>query len=123
MTISLPVVVLVYDGVAADEAGALIEILGAAGVPVIVASVDGAAVTSVHGRVRPTRSPGSLGPNSALIVPGGLGVRRASADAHLLRSITLLSDRSTWLCATSTGSVLPPVALNTPTAHSTPSCH
>ena len=102
----LPVVLLVYDGVAADEAGALIEILGAAGIPVIVASVDAVAVTSVNGRVTPTRAPGSLGPNGALIVPGGLGVRRAAANAGLIHAIALLADRSTWVCATSTGSVL-----------------
>ncbi len=103
---SLPVILLVYDGVAADEAGALIEILGTAGIPVIIASVDAVPVTSVNGGVTPTRAPGDLGPNGALIVPGGLGVRRAAANARLIQAIGLLDERSTWVCATSTGSVL-----------------
>lgn len=106
----LPVVLLVYDGVAADETGALIEILGTAGIPVIVASVDAEPVTSVHGRVTPTRAPGDLGPTGALIVPGGLGVRRAAANTRLIQAIGLLDERSTWVCATSTGSVLLAVA-------------
>jgi transcriptional regulator GlxA family with amidase domain len=100
------VVVLAYDGIAADEAGIVIEILGLAGLPVLIASIEAAAVTSYHGRVLPTRSTHSLAGSRALVVPGGMGVQRASHHRPLLGAIATLADSSTWVCATSTGTVL-----------------
>lgn len=39
---------MAYDGVAADESGVLVEILGVAGIPVVIASVRAAPATSYH---------------------------------------------------------------------------
>ncbi|MEZ5378428.1 MAG: DJ-1/PfpI family protein [Acidimicrobiales bacterium] len=102
----LPAVILAYDGIAADEAGVVAEVLTNAGTPVIVAAVQVHDVTSFHGKVRASRSADELGPCSALIVPGGMGVRTAAADERLLESVRNLASQSTWLGATSTGSVL-----------------
>lgn len=101
-----PVIVLAYDGIAADEAGAVVEILASAGVPVIIASVEADPVTSYHGRVVPERAAAELGPSSALVVPGGMGVRAAASDERLLSAIRHLAVSARWLGATSTGSVL-----------------
>ncbi len=102
----LPVVILAYDGVAADEAGVITDILTEAGTPVVVAAVQVHDVTSFHGRVRPSRSAGEIGPCAALIVPGGMGVRTAANDERLLDAVRHLAGQSRWLGATSTGSVL-----------------
>ncbi len=103
---ALPVVLLAYDGIAADEAGIITEILTDAGTPVIVAAVQVHDVTSFHGSVRATVSAADLGPCGALIVPGGMGVRTAAADESLLEAVRRLASQSTWLGATSTGSVI-----------------
>ena len=100
------VVVLGYDGVAADEAGVLVSVLVEAGLPVTVASVGGAGVTSYHGRIQPTTSAAGLGPCLALVVPGGMGIRRAADDAALVEVIARLAGGARWLAASSTGSVL-----------------
>jgi transcriptional regulator GlxA family with amidase domain len=63
-------------------------------------------VTSFHGRVAATQTADGLGPCSALIVPGGMGIRTAAANPALLDAVRSLAARSTWLGATSTGSVL-----------------
>ncbi len=100
------VVVLAYDGVAADEAAALVEILASAGLEVVIASVEAATVTSFHGRVGATKTVAELPPCRALIVPGGMGVKTAAENESLLDAIRLLAGSATWLGATSTGSVL-----------------
>ncbi len=92
-----PVVVLAYDGMAADEAGVITQILADAGIEVIVAAVRSGSVTSFHGRVAATQTAGGLGPCSALIVPGGMGIRTAAADPALLDAVRSLAARSTWL--------------------------
>jgi transcriptional regulator GlxA family with amidase domain len=101
-----PVVVVAYDGIAADEAGVVVERLSAAGLDVVIASVEEAPVTSYHGRVVVARSVAELGPCSALVVPGGMGVRTSTGDARLLRAIEELAHSATWLGSTSTGSAL-----------------
>ncbi len=105
---TMPIVVLAYDGVAADEAGIVIEILSEAGCRVVVAAVDPGAsrVTSFHGAVRPSRTAERIGPCAALIIPGGMGVRTAATNDRLTSAIHRLGSQSTWLGATSTGSVL-----------------
>lgn len=103
---NLPVVLLAYDGVAADEAGVITEILVEAGSDVVVAAVQVYDVTSFHGRVRATMRAESLGPCAALIIPGGMGVRTAARDERLLGAVRHLGEQSRWLGATSTGSVL-----------------
>ena len=103
---SEPVVILVYDGAAGDETGALVEILSAGGVDVILASVEASPVTSYHGRLVPKRAPAAFDEIAALIVPGGMGVQHASHDQALLDALQTMAARSTWLGATSTGSVL-----------------
>ena len=100
------VVVLVYDGVAADEAGVVVRILTRAGVEVIVATVGSDPVTSFHGRVLATKTAAELADCSVLVVPGGMGVQRASDDPALASAIARLAKDATWLGATSTGSVL-----------------
>jgi transcriptional regulator GlxA family with amidase domain len=102
----LPVVVLAYDGVAADEAGAIVEILGSAAITVLIASVEAAPVTSYHGNVVPTRTAADIGRCAGFVVPGGMGVRTASQDWRLIAAIAQLGAGATWLGATSTGSVL-----------------
>ncbi len=103
---NLAVVVLAYDGVAADEAGIITEILTEAGSPVVVAAVQVHDVTSFHGAIRPSKSASELGACAALIVPGGMGVRTAATDERLLAAVRQLGSNSLWLGATSTGSVL-----------------
>ncbi len=102
----LPVVVLAYDGVAADEAGAIVEILGSAAIGVLIASVEAATVTSYHGTLVPTRTAEDIGRCAAFVVPGGMGVRTASENPMLTGAIAQLGEQATWLGATSTGSVL-----------------
>lgn len=102
----LPVVVLVYDGAAGDESGAIVEILSAAGVDVVLASVEAHPVTSYHGRLVPRRAAREFGEIAALVVPGGMGVHAASHDERLLAALGRLGERATWIGATSTGSVL-----------------
>lgn len=108
MEVSAPasVVVLAYDGVAADETGAVVEILSSSGLDVIITSVGPAAVTSFHGRVIASRTVGDLQGCRALIVPGGMGVRQAAENQQLLAAVRQLADSATWLGATSTGSIL-----------------
>ncbi len=101
-----PVVVLAYDGVGADEAGALIEILMSSGMPVIIASVEAAPITSYHGQVVPQRAAGDIGRSSAIVIPGGMGVGRLASDRRLQAAIQRLAEHTIWLGATSTGSVL-----------------
>jgi putative intracellular protease/amidase len=101
-----PVVVLAYDGVAADEGRLLVDLLDRAGIAVTIASVESSTVTSYHGQLVPSRTVHGLGPCRALIVPGGMGVRQAATDERLLGAIRELAGRVTWLAATSTGSVL-----------------
>ncbi len=101
-----PVVVLAYDGVAGDEAGLLVEILTGAGLEVVVATVGLDPVTSFHGRVVADRTVAQLSGCRALIVPGGMGVRRAATDQPFIAAIAQLAADATWLGATSTGSVL-----------------
>jgi transcriptional regulator GlxA family with amidase domain len=100
------VVVIAYDGIAADEAGIVVEVLAAASLDVIIATVEANPVTSYHGCVVASRTVDDLGPCSALVVPGGMGVRTASQDRRLLDAIASLSGSATWLGSTSTGSVL-----------------
>ncbi len=100
------VVLLAYDGVAGDEAQALVEILDTGGVPIVIASVGAAAVTSFHGHVTPELTAAELGPCAALVVPGGMGVQSASNDQVLLAAIRQLGENATWLGSTSTGSVV-----------------
>ncbi len=102
----LPVILLAYDGVAADEAGVIVEILSAAGSPVVVAAVHVHDITSFHGAITATLPASEVGACAALIVPGGMGVRTAAADERLLESVRRLASGATWLGATSTGSVL-----------------
>ena len=101
-----PVVVLAYDGVAADEAGLVVEILVGAGLDVVVATVGIDPVSSFHGRVVADRTVSELAGCRALIVPGGMGVRRAAGDTALMAAIARLAADAAWLGATSTGSVL-----------------
>ncbi len=101
-----PVIVLAYDGVAADEAGIVVHILTGAGLDVIIATVGRNQVTSYHGRVIADRTAAELADCSALIVPGGMGVRRIAADRAFMAVIRRLSADATWLGATSTGSIL-----------------
>jgi putative intracellular protease/amidase len=101
-----PVVVVAYDGIAADEAAVLVEILTSAELDVIIASVERTPVTSYHGRVVTSRTVAEMGSCSALVVPGGMGVRTEIADRALLEAIAALASSATWLGATSTGSAL-----------------
>jgi len=101
-----PVVVLAYDGIAADEAGLIVQILTGAGIEVIIATVGTDPVTSFHGRVVAHRTAAGLGTCKALVVPGGMGVRRAADDEAFIAAIARLAADATWLAATSTGSVL-----------------
>ena len=101
-----PVVILAYDGLAADEASVLVEILSAADLDVTIASVLAEPVTSYHGAVVVARKAAEIDRCSALLVPGGLGVRSTAANPAVLRAIAELSTKARWLGATSTGSVL-----------------
>lgn len=101
-----PVVILAYDGLAADEASVLVEILTTAGLDVTIASVLAEPVTSYHGQVAVTRRAAEIARCSALLVPGGLGVRSTAENTAVLRAIAELSTKARWLGATSTGSVL-----------------
>ncbi len=101
-----PVVILAYDGLAADEAAVLVEILSTADLDVTIASVLAEPVTSYNGRVVVARPAGSIERCSALLVPGGLGVRTTAENPAVLRAIAELSTKARWLGATSTGSVL-----------------
>ena len=91
---------------AADETGLVVEILTGAGLEVIVATVGLDPVTSFHGRVVADRTVAQLTHCGALIVPGGMGVRRAATDDPFIAAIAQLAAEATWLGATSTGSVL-----------------
>jgi transcriptional regulator GlxA family with amidase domain len=102
----LPVVVLAYDGVAADETSAIVEILTSAELEVTITSFGRDPVTSYHGRVFPTRTVDELRGCSALIIPGGMGVKTASQSQQLADAVSQLAESATWLGATSTGSVL-----------------
>ncbi len=97
---------LVYDGVAADEAGIIVDVLAGAGITVTIASVTTVAPTAYRGRVVPTRRAQDLADCDALVIPGGMGVRRAAANPELRAAIARLAADATWLAATSTGSVL-----------------
>ncbi len=101
-----PVVILAYDGLAADEASVLVEILTTAELDVIIASVLAEPVTSYHGDVVVARPAAEIDRCSALLVPGGLGVRSTAENPAVLRAIAELSTKARWLGATSTGSVL-----------------
>lgn len=101
-----PIVVLAYDGVAADEAGVVVQILAGAGLDVVIATVGIDPVTSFHGRVVADRTVDELIDCRVLIVPGGMGVRRAAVDGAFTAAIERLAADATWLGATSTGSVL-----------------
>ena len=101
-----PIVVLVYDGVAADEAGVIVQLLTRAGLAVVVASVGSDPVTSFHGRVVTEASVEELAQCSALVVPGGMGVQSAAANRSFIAAINDLAADALWLGATSTGSVL-----------------
>ena len=101
-----PVVVLAYDGTGADEAGAVVEILTSAHIPVVIASVEANPVTTYHGELVPQQAAAEVGPIHALVIPGGMGVKTASGNGALLGAIRRLADQATWLGATSTGSVL-----------------
>lgn len=101
-----PIVVLAYDGVAADETGLVVQILAAAELDVIIVSVGAAPVTSFHGRVVPTRTADDLKECSALIIPGGMGIQSAARNRPLIRAVETLAESATWLGATSTGSIL-----------------
>ncbi len=101
-----PVVVLAYDGVAADEAGIIVQILAKAGLRVIVATVGSDPVTSFHGRVVAEASVDELAKCSALVVPGGMGVQSAADNGPFISAINDLASDALWLGATSTGSVL-----------------
>lgn len=101
-----PVVILAYDGLAADEASVLIDILTTADLEVTIASVLAEPVTSYHGQVVVARRAGEIDRCSALLVPGGLGVRSTAENPAVLRAIAELSTKARWLGATSTGSVL-----------------
>ncbi len=101
-----PVVILAYDGLAADEASVLIEILTTAKLDVVIASVLAQPVTSYNGQVVVSRKAAEIGRCSALLVPGGLGVRSTAENPAVLRAIAQLSTGARWLGATSTGSVL-----------------
>jgi transcriptional regulator GlxA family with amidase domain len=100
------IVILAYDGVAADEASVLVDILTAADLDVTIASVQAKPVTSYNGRLVPSRPAAAMGRCSAIIVPGGLGVRTTSANPGVLKAIAELASQSRWIGATSTGSVL-----------------
>lgn len=101
-----PVVILAYDGLAADEASVLVEILTTAELDVVIASVLAESVTSYHGDVVVARRAAEIDRCSALLVPGGLGVRSTAENPAVLRAIAELSTNARWLGATSTGSVL-----------------
>ncbi len=113
------VVVLAYDGVAADEAGAIVEIMTTAGIPVVIASVESNPVTSYHGRVVPTQPAIELARCAALVVPGGMGVRTAALKPELTTAIATVGAGAKWVAATSTGSVLLVAAGLTPGARVT----
>ena len=100
------VVVLAYDGVAADEAGTIVEIMTTAGIPVVIVSVESNPVTSYHGRVVPTLPATQLAQCAALVVPGGMGVQTASQKGELTTAIAAIGAGAKWVAATSTGSVL-----------------
>lgn len=100
------VVLIAYDGIAADEAGAITEILQSSGIDVIVAARSATAVTSYHGRMPSVLAVDAIEGCRAVIVPGGMGVRSASEDPVLLDSIRQLGSEAEWLGATSTGSIL-----------------
>ena len=101
-----PVVILAYDGLAADEASVLVEILTAAGLEVVIASVLDRRVTSYHGQVVAARTATEINRCSALLVPGGLGVRTTAEHGPVLEAIAELSAKARWVGSTSTGSVL-----------------
>ncbi|MDH3296532.1 MAG: DJ-1/PfpI family protein, partial [Acidimicrobiia bacterium] len=101
-----PIVILAYDGIAADEASVLVDILSDAGLEVMIASVQARPVTSYNGRVVPTLGAVDIGRCSAVIVPGGLGVRTTSENQGVLNAIAQLAAQARWLGSTSTGSVL-----------------
>ncbi len=101
-----PVVVLAYDGTGADEAGAIVEILTSARIPVVIASVEASPVTTYHGVLVPHQAAADVGAIHALVIPGGMGVKTASQNRALLGAIRRLAEQATWLGATSTGSVL-----------------
>lgn len=101
-----PIVILAYDGIAADEASVLVDILGAAGLDVIIASVLASPVTSYNGQVVATKAARSIGACSALLVPGGLGVRTTVNNKAVLHAIAQIASSAKWLGATSTGSAL-----------------
>ncbi len=100
------IVVLAYDGVAGDEAGIVVHVLTGAGLDVVVATVGRDPVTGYHGRVIADRTVDELADCSALIVPGGMGVRRMAADRAFMAAIRRLATDAIWLGATSTGSIL-----------------
>lgn len=100
------VVILLYDGVAADEAALLVDIFSQGGLKVIMASVAARPVTSYHGRAVPTRPAEGFGPLGALIVPGGMGVQAAAEDLALMEAVGVLARSARWIGSTSTGSVL-----------------
>ena len=95
-----PVVVLAYDGVAADETSVVVQILASADLNVIVSSVGARPVTSFHGRVIPTGAVEELRQCSALIVPGGMGVLTAAENPRLTSAVQMLAGSATWLRAT-----------------------
>ncbi len=101
-----PVVILAYDGVAADEAGTIVGIMVAADIPVLIASIERRPVTSYHGRVVATRRAAQITKSSALIIPGGMGVRTAVRNPALTAAIATVGAGARYLGATSTGSVL-----------------
>lgn len=101
-----PIVILAYDGVAADEASVLVDILTAADLEVTIASVQAKPVTSYNGRVVPSRRAVDIGRCSAVLIPGGLGVATTSENPAVVGAIAQLAERARWIGSTSTGSVL-----------------
>ena len=80
-----PVVILAYDGLAADEASVLIEILSTAKLDVTIASVLAKPVTSYNGQVVVARQAAEINRCSALLVPGGFGKRGVEGKIRAAR--------------------------------------
>lgn len=100
-------VLVVYDGVLADECEAFRSVLGA---------LDGDRVETVGGERRPYRGPGGAQVPDAtfdevdaadvVVVPGGIGCERATDDPALRGFLQRMEHRARYVAGSSTGSVV-----------------
>ncbi len=106
-TSSMQVALALYPGVSADECEAFTCVFDL---------LDGAQLVGVGARVGAVEGPGGghridatfadVQDPDVVLVPGGIGCARAARDEPLLDWLRTVASRSTWMAASSTGTVI-----------------